>query len=281
MEKKKEGKGNLVTIISLALAAILVLFFPKIYAYIEKFGLPKVEDVKKTEVEEKKEIDQDLLDSLHYPVMRTNMYDKNTYYSLDKFTISDMSNDDILINAFLDIFEGNIVSYNGKVECTNKPMQFNVDYIELRIKNILSKNVKYTLTDFNVPEGLNTKYTGSWVYNRANKKYIYNGSCKKNTSSVRYYDLEQFVKAEYDKDDVIAYYYVGFAKVEKDNYTIYSDSKMTNQISSGKFESVQNLKEIYNNIDKSKKKAYKYTFKDTLCSYDEYCVYRGEWINGI
>ena len=135
MENKKEKNNTLFLIIMFIVVVILVLFLPKIYNYIQKQQLPKVE---KTEVqkEEKKEITEDILETIHYPIMRNSIYDSNTYYTLDKFTISNMSNNDILYNAFMDIYEGNIINSNRKGSCTNLSKEFNKDYIELRIKNI-------------------------------------------------------------------------------------------------------------------------------------------------
>ncbi len=52
---------------------------------------------------------------------------------------------------------------------------------------------------------------------------------------------------------------------------------MTNKIDEGILDS--DLNTIFNKIDNSKKKTYKYTFKDTICSYSEYCLYEGTWVS--
>ena len=283
MKKVEEVKdnGNLVVIISLIVVVILVLFFPSIYNYIETAKLPKIEKDDIEETNDKKMVDDEVLSNLHYPIMRSDMYDFNTYYSLSEFKISDMSNNDILLNAFLDIYEGNMTPYNGWVACSNDSKQFDVNYLELRIKNILGKNITYALEDFYVPEGLNTKYAGNWTYDFNNSRYIYNGLCNSNIGKTRYNDLLQFIKAEYNGSDVIVYYYVGFSKLEGNNYTIYSDAKMTNLISSGTLVTGDELSYIFNELDNTVKNIYKYTFKNSLCSYNEYCLYKGEWIDEL
>lgn len=278
---KKNNKNSIFTLVLLIIVIILVLLFPKIYEYIETLKLPKIESNNTNEVVEQKEVDEKVLESLHYPLMRNSVYNSQTYYTLDKFTVSDMSNNDVLYNAFLDIYEGNMTSYDGYTNCTTNSKQFNQDYIELRIKNILGKEVSYTLENFNVPEDADTSYVGAWNYDSSNQRFIYNGLCNSNTSSVKYYNLEQFIKAEYQDDDVIVYYYVGFAKVENNNYIIYSDALMQNEISSGTILDTNELNSLFEQLSDKDKKIYKYTFKNTLCSYQEYCLYEGEWVNEL
>ena len=276
---KKDNKSGVFIIILLSLIVILVLLFPKIYSIIEKSKLPKLDNLDNNTKEEVKTIDDELLSSLHYPIMRNSIYSKDTYYTLSTFKISDMSNQDILYNAFLDMYEGNIVDSTVKGQCVTEPKEFDSKYIKLRVNNILGKNVKYTLTDFSVPEDSTSNYKGTWTYDSANSKYIYNGYCENITYGSKYYNLEEYIKAEYDNDDVIVYKHVGFAKVDGSNYIIYSDAKMTDEIGKGTFTSVESLNDIFKSINKKNKKTYKYTFKDTLCSYNEYCLYEGKWVN--
>lgn len=278
---KKQKKSNIFVIVLLIIIVILVLFFPKIYGYIESLSLPKVEGVDTKNEETTKTIDDDLLSSLHYPIMRDSIYSKNTYYSLDTFTLKDMSNEDILYNAFIDMYEGNIIDSNVKGSCTNIYKEFNSDYIELRIKNILGKNLKYTLSNFTVPQDSNSNYKGMWTYDSSHNRFIYNGSCDNTNYKEQYYNLEEYIKAEYDKNDVIVYKYVGFAKVENGNYVIYKDAGMAKELKKGTFTSVDDLNNIFKSINKKDKKVYRYTFKNTLCSYNEYCLYEGKWVNGI
>ena len=282
MENKKEEKNSVLFIIILfAVVLVMVLFLPKIYSFIEQQKLPEVEKTEKDTKEEKKEITEEILESVHYPIMRNSVYDSNTYYSLDTFTISNMSNSDILYNAFMDIYEGNITSLNTTGTCTNNSKQFNVDYIELRIKNILGKNINYNLETFYVPEDADSNYTGTWTYDSSNSRFVYNGLCGSKATNTKYYDLEQLIKVEYEKKDIAAYYYVGFAKVEGSNYTIYKDANMTTELNKGTFTSVEDLNNVFENINKDNKQIYKYTFKNTLCSYNEYCLHEGKWINEL
>lgn len=284
MKKKEESSkkdNSMFLIIVFVVIIVLVMLLPKIHSYIESLTLPKVEKSEDVENKEEKIIDDELLSSLHYPIMRNSIYSSETYYSLNKFKVNNMSNKDILYDAFLDIYEGNIVTSNVYGECVSEPKEFSSEYLELRIKNILSKNINYTFESFYVPVDSSSPYKGRWDYDSVNKRFIYNAYCSSNTISVRYYDLEQYIKSEFKKDDLIVYKYVGFAKVEGNNYIIYSDAKMTNQIHSGTFTTVDDLNNAFNNLNNNVKKIYKYTFKDTLCSYNEYCLYEGEWVNGI
>ena len=275
----KKNNSNIFIIVLFLLIGIIVLFFPKIYSFIENSKLPQVGGNDSKTTEQAKTIDQELLDSIHYPIMRNSIYDSNTYYSLDKFSIKDMSNNDILYNAFVDMYEGNIVNSDIQGDCTTLSKEFSKEYIELRIKNILGKNISYTLTDFYVPEDSNSNYKGNWTYD--NSKYLYEGLCESKISDTKYYNLEEFIKAEYDKNDIVVYYYVGFAKVNGNNYTIYKDANMSSELKSGTFTTVEDLNNIFKSISTKDKNIYKYTFKDTLCSYNEYCLYEGKWVNEL
>lgn len=283
MQKNNDDSKNAIFIIVLlAVVAILVLFFPKIYDLINSFSMPEVEKIEIEEKEETKKIDESILETIHYPMMRTSIYDSNTYYALDKFTISNLSNNDILLNAFLDVYEGNMTSYEGIGTCTTISKQFNKDYLELRIKNILGNKINYKLDNFYVPEDLNSKYTGTWNYDSWNNRFVYVGLCNSKATNVKYYDLEELIKLEYEnKNDIVAYYYVGFAKVEGNNYVIYSDAKMTKELKKGTLTNAEGLDTIFKSVAKNNKQIYKYTFKNTLCSYNEYCLYEGKWINEL
>lgn len=277
----KNNNNGILIIVLLALAAVLVMFFPKIYDLVNSFSMPKVEELKTESKEENKEVSESILETIHYPMMRTSIYDSNTYYSLEKFTISSMSNNDILLNAFLDIYEGNMTSYEAVGTCTNISKQFNKEYLELRIKNILGNKISYTLESFYVPEDINTNYVGDWYYDSLNGRYIYNGLCSSRATNIKYYDLEELIKVEYENKDINAYYYIGFAKVEGNSYVIYKDAQMTEELTNGTLTTVEELDNIFKNINKNSKNIYKYTFKNTLCSYNEYCLYEGKWINEL
>ena len=280
MKKSNENNNILFIVILFVVVLVIVLFLPKIYNFIEQQKLPEVESTESNVVEENV-ITEELLESIHYPIMRNSIYDSNTYYSLDTFTVSDMSNNDILYNAFMDIYEGNITSLNTSGSCTSQSKQFNVDYMKLRIKNILGKSVQYILDTFYVPEDADSNYTGTWIYDNTNSRFVYDGLCSSKATNTRYYNLEDFIKAEYDNKDIIVYYYVGFAKVVDNSYTIYKDANMTIELSSGTFSTVEDLNSVFESIDKNKKGIYKYTFKNTICSYSEYCLYEGKWVNEL
>jgi len=276
------NKNGILIIVLLIVVTILVLFFPKVYDLINSFSMPKVENSVIEEKEEKKELDEGILETIHYPLMRTSIYNSNTYYSLDKFTIKDLSNEDILLNAFLDLYDGNITSYDGVGSCTLESKQFSRDYIELRIKNILSNKINYNLTNFYVPEDLDNKYLGNWIYDSYNGRFIYDGLCNSNATNIKYYNLEELIKIEYEnKKDIAAYYYVGFAKVEGNSYIIYKDANMTEELDKGNFVDLENLNNKFKSINKKQKNIYKYLFKNNLCSYNEYCLYEGKWVNEI
>ena len=277
---KKNNNGILI-IVLLALAAVLVMFFPKLYDLVNSFSMPKVEELEPESKEENKQVDESILEIIHYPMMRTSIYDSSTYYSLEKFTISSMSNNDILLNAFLDIYEGNMSSYEAVGTCTNISKQFNKEYLELRIKNILGNKISYTLESFYVPEDINTNYVGDWYYDNWNSRYVYNGLCSSRATNIKYYDLEELIKVEYENKDINAYYYIGFAKVEGNSYVIYKDAQMTEELTNGTLTNVDELNNIFKNINKNNKNIYKYTFKNTLCSYNEYCLYEGKWVNEL
>lgn len=282
-KNKKDNKENntIFIIILFAVVIILVLFLPKIYNLIETIKLPEVENKEELKKEDSKEISEEVLETIHYPKMRNSIYDSNTYYSLDKFTISNMSNNDILYNAFLDIYEGNMTSSGNIGRCSNVSKEFSRDYMELRVKNILGKNVNYTLDSFYVPEDSDSNYKGIWEYDSGSLKFIYNGLCESKITNTKYYNLEELIKAEYEKTDIAVYYYVGFAKVVDNNYYIYSDANMTKEINKGTFTNVEDLNNIFKSINKKDKKIYKYIFKNDLCSYNEYCLYEGKWVNEI
>lgn len=281
MEKKSEKNNSLFIIILFAVILVLVLFLPKIYEFIETERLPEVEKTEEKEEIKETKVDEETLESIHFPIMRNSIYDSNTYYSLETFTISNMSNNDILYNAFMDIYEGNMTSSNITGSCTSISKQFNVDYLELRIKNILGKNVKYNLESFYVPEDSNSNYKGTWVYDSSYSRFVYNGLCTSKAANTKYYNLEELISAKYEDSDIVVNYYVGFAKVVGNNYVIYSDANMTKEIYSGTFTSLEDLNNIFKSINKNNKKIYKYTFKNTLCSYNEYCLYEGKWVNEV
>lgn len=264
---KKENNIFLWVVFGIVVVAVFLL--PNAYSLISNLNKPKIEKGTTEKKEEVKVVTDEIIQDIHFPMMRNSKYSNATYYSLDTFKISDMSNADILYSAFKEVED---ISINNKT--------LKSAYIDLRIKNTLGKNVIYKLERFYVPQDSNSKYKGYWNYNASNKTFVHQGGNKNENKSVEYYDLMQKIKAEYDKRDIVIYYYVGFAKVTGNKYTIYSDPKMTNVLKEGTKDNVD-LNKVFESIDNKSKKVYKYTFKDTICSYSEYCLYEGKWINEL
>lgn len=273
MNSNKKG-NNVFIIVLLLIVVVAVFFFPTINKFVAKVTSPKVEqnDIEKPE---KKEFDEKIIEDVHFPIMRNSVYSTNSNYLLDKFTISNLSNNDILLNAFLDMHEGNIKSLGTPARCGGESATFDKKYIELRIKNILGRNLNYKLETFEVPEGNDTKYPGTWTYDGT--KFVYDGICNKNTNTTKYYDLKQLKEGKYEENDLILYYYLGFAKVEGNKYTIYSKADMKDEISSGEFVDLDSLQKIFESVDNKKKAIYKYVFKNDICTYSEYCLYEGSF----
>ena len=275
MNNDKKG-NNIFIIVLLIIVVVAVFFFPTINKYITKVNSPKVEK-NNSEVKKEKEFDKSIIEDVHFPIMRNSIYYESSNYLLDKFTISDIKNSEILLNAFLDMHEGNIISTDTPLSCGGMSATFDQKYLELRIKNILGRNINYKLESFEVPEGNNTKYPGTWTYDSANSRFVYEGLCNGNTSTVKYYDLKQLKEGKYVDNDLVLYYYVGFAKVEGNKYTIYSKANMKDEIGNGEFVDLDSLQKIYESISNDKKSIYKYVFKNNLCTYSEYCLYEGSW----
>lgn len=267
MKKNKSAKdSNTLVWVLLGVLIIGVFSMPYISKLIDKITESKPVHNKEEIIVEEKVVDEETLNDIHFPIMRTSKYSSNTYYNKDVFKISDMSNDDILYTAFTGIENVNI--NNNTLESK---------YIDLRIKNMLGKNVKYELTRFYVPQDAKSNYKGFWNYDANRKLFVYQGGNANENKSIEYYDLTSLKSAEYDNRDIIVYYYVLFAKVENNKYTLYSDPSMTNIISEGNMDVPLDV--IFENIDNSKKRVYQFRFKDTLCSYSEYCLYEGAWVD--
>lgn len=276
-------KNTIIMLLVFISIGVLIFFLPDIYNKVQELTAPKVEkiEIKKEEEKPKEEItlDSDLVKELTYPIMRNDKYSMDTYYSLDSFTVSNLTNNDILYNAFLDIYEGYFVDH-AAVGCTSNSKEFDASYMVSRIKNIIGKDVKYTLEDFNVPNVNNdTNYIGDWKYDSIADTFVFYGNCNKQNSGTMYYDLSKLYNLETSNNTLFLYHYVGFAKVDGNNYTIYKDINMTEEISNGTISDDSELDNIFNNLDMNNFRTYKYTFKKGLCSYDNYCFYKGEWVN--
>lgn len=270
---KNDKNNSLFILIVLFIGTTSVFFFPKIYDTLNTKSVPHIKLEKEEEIKEEKKITDELLEVVHFPKMRTSKYSDFTYYSLDKFKISDMTNNDILYNAFLDIYEKNIVASNYYGECTNEYKEFKPSYIEARVNNILGEKVQYNLEDFNVPVDSTSNYKGIWHYNGS--VYYYGGLCNSQDTSIEYYDLERQIDAKFDNDDLVITYYVAFAKVIGNDYVIYSDANMEKEIEHGSGD----VQDAFKSIDAKHLRKYEYRFRDPLCSYEDYCLYEGKWLN--
>lgn len=268
MKKNKKTNSNILVWVLCLIVIVFVFTLPYLQKFIDSFSTEKVEktpDIEKKQ--EKKVVDSETLNDIHFPIMRNSKYNFNTYYSLDSFKISDMNNADILYNAFMDIEQVNINNNS-----------FSSKYMELRIKNILGKSVNYKFDRFYVPIDANTNYKGYWNYDANRGLFVYQGGNNNENINIEYYDLTSLKSAEYDGDDIIVEYYVLFARLENNYYKIYSDSSMTNVVTEGSIIGTS-FDEVFNNIDNGDKKVYRFRFKNTLCSYKEYCLYEGAWVD--
>ena len=264
MTKNKKTDSNILVWVLCLIVIVFVFALPYLQNFIDSLSTEKVEKENIEQKEEKKVVDSETLADIHFPIMRNSKYSVNTYYSLDYFKIS---KNDILDNAFMDIEQINI---NNNA--------FSSKYMELRIKNILGKNVNYNYERFYVPIDANTNYKGYWNYDANSGLFLYQGGNNNENINIEYYDLTSLKSAEYVDKDIVVYYYVLFAKLENNYYTVYSDASMTNVVTEGSIIGTT-LDEVFNNIDNSKKKVYRYVFKNTLCSYSEYCLYEGAWVD--
>ena len=276
-------KDNVILIIVCVIIVTLgLVFMPSIYKYVteKKLGsneLNITEEKNKEETKEKITLESEILKELVYPVMHNDITTADTYYKLDEVSISDLSNNDILYNAFLQVYPGYFEDA-GTLGCANQSIKFSKNYIELRIQNIFGKDTGYNLTDFTVPTGSLSDYIGTFKYDSSNNQFIYYGNCNKTNTAVNYYDLKSIydVKMSEDENELKVYYYVAFLKVENNKYILYNDYNYTNEISNGNFESLDKISAMLSKLDVEK---YEYTFKKDICNYDSYCFYQGKWIN--
>ena len=266
-KNKKSNKSNIFLIVLCVIVILFVFLLPYLYDFITDLRMPKTGKSEEEIVEKEKVVDLEVLNDIHFPKMRNSKYNANSYYSLDTFKVSDMTNADILLNAFLDIEQVNINNNTFKSK-----------YMELRIKNILGKNVNYNFERFYVPQDANTNYKGYWNYDAGRGLFVYQGGNINENKGIEYYDLTSLKSAEYDNKDIIVEYYILFAKVQGNNYTIYSNPSMTNMVTEGTLDSVS-LDEVFDSLDNGTKKVYRFIFKKTLCSYSEYCLYEGAWVD--
>ena len=271
-------KNFIKVLILCIIVGIVIFYMPEIYKKLQEEDVKPIENTnKKIKNEKKQEItmDSEIVKNLTYPIMRNDSSNINSYYELDSFTFNDMSNSDILYNAFIDLYEGYIIDHES-VGCTNNSKEFASSYLKSRIHNVIDRNINYIDEDFNVYS--NSDYIGLWKYNSSSDSYIYYGNCNDNKSNITYYDIMYFYSLEVPSDNTIyLYYYIAFSKIEGNTYTIYSDAHMNYEILKGNIPN--DINEVYNSIDKRMLKKYRYIFKKGSCTYDNYCFNKGEWIN--
>lgn len=267
-------KNSFVFIVILfIIIGVLIYFLPDIYKKFQNMDVPKIEN-KKEEIKEevKKEkisIDSDIVKNITLPIMHSDKYLPDSYYNKNEFTINDMTNNDILYNAFLDIYEGYLKDHKS-VGCTNNSKEFDSSYLKSRIKNIIGKSVKYVLEDFSVPNIYkDNKYIGLWKYDSNSDSFIYNGDCSNKNNNIYYFEIMDLYKVDNNDDTLYLYYHIGFVKYDGGKYILYKDANYKEEVSSS-----QNV-----NFDISNLNPYKYTYKLGLCTYDNYCFYKGEWVN--
>ncbi len=304
-EDEKVGKSTIVILV-IALIVITVGIFGggKIYNFVLNMGRdsnhkPLDTNTNTNSNEQPLEtitLNSKILANFTYPIMRNSPYQKATYYAKDKITMSDLANNDILYNAFLNIPEVFYEDYKGRYTagkyCSDTAHQktFSAAYISTRINNLYTRDTKYKNATFVVPStNTKTTYVGTWVYDAKNNRYIYYGNCSGNqTGNVLYYDVISAYEASGTQNNTVidVNYYVAFAMVNASNkqYTIYSDAAMTNTLTSGTLTSNDYQKELntllatYANSNKEAVKKYKYTFSTLNCSYQDYCFTKGEWM---
>ena len=91
MKKNKKTNSNILVWVLCLIVIVFVFTLPYLQKFIDSFSTEKVEktpDIEKKQ--EKKVVDSETLNDIHFPIMRNSKYNFNTYYSLDSFKISDM-----------------------------------------------------------------------------------------------------------------------------------------------------------------------------------------------
>lgn len=302
-DNENTSNSNFLVIFGImAIVVIAFIFFlPQIKKTVSKDNKPKPISTSNSKEDKKVEIEKltlksDEVKNAKYPVFHTNSANKNTYLKQDKITVSNLSNNDILYNAFVDVYDGSMKYYKGSYDskyCGANSQKVSLDYryLELRIEGAFSRNTKYVHKDIVIPvNNPKTKYVGVWKYNKKGKYYVYYGNCNQKSSNVLYldinsiYDVDNKLVDEKNKiKEMYLYNYIGFVELNTSNknYIIYSDSSYTKKVSSGtlKTNNYENeLKEIVGNIGKDSLNKYEYTYSTSNCPYNEYCFKSGQWV---
>ena len=196
VNNRDSKSSKLVLVICAVVVLIAIILFPTISNILSKqkssSRRPSIDVEQPKEKEyEKITLESEVIGTLKYPIMHNDVTKKTNYYSKDKLTISDFSNNDILYNALVDVYEGNMAKYNGAYTgkyCggTSKKVSLDARYLRMRIENLYTKKAKYSLTNFVVPaNSKSTKYVGTWKYDKAKAKYIYYGNCGTTPTSMK------------------------------------------------------------------------------------------------
>lgn len=283
--------------VSLVLVIVAIACFPLIYDkandFFAKLGnsdyIPIPDEPEKQY--DKITMDSEVVKNLKYPVMHNDPATKDTYFSKDKISTSDFTNNDLLYRSLLDVLEGNMAPYSGKYSgkyCGSGATKVSLDgdYLELRLTGLFSRNVNYTLTDFTVPMNrLDTKYVGNWKYDAKNNRFIYYGCGTKTKTNLNYYDISVPYEVSTSEKNVNLYVdsYVAFALVntKSKEYILYKDAAYTEELSRGTLktnDASEELKTVVKDMDKASINKYKYTYTIDGCPYLDYCFAGGEWV---
>ncbi len=255
---------------------------------------PEPVETKKEEKKEEKRVyewtDKDIK-NITLPIMRNDINSSESYYKNSSMTIEGFTNNDILYNAFINEYSGNIGYYYGGYAaafCGNdsQKRELNAKYIDARVNNLFTKNAKFTHADFYVPLSSGSSYIGWWRYNASSHTYIYYGECNpQGIAGDLYYDVlvEDEIVTSDDSKTVYLTYNIGFARVLGDDYQIYKDANYTDLLISDTFKTndhEKELKDVYKEFVKNHKvNKYKYTYSTKNCSYSELCYISGEYTN--
>lgn len=264
-------RGTIILIITCIFIVVLgIISMPQIYKILNTSEVDVKDNKKsKNDTNTKEEINKDseIVSTLVYPIMHNDVSVTDNYYKNESIKVSDLSNNDILYNAFLNIYSGYI--NNDSV------ISFDSNYLVSRIENIFGPKTGYNIVDFTVPSGSLSEYTGVFNYDSTTKKYTFNKI--DNTNNTIYYDVKSIYDASSPNDNTITTSFnVAFVKIENNKYILYKDYNYTDEISSGDFTSMDALENMLTTLDTNK---YQYTFRKDTCNYDSYCFYEGKWLN--
>ena len=263
-------KGNIVLIIFCILIVVIgIVSMPYIYKKLNTSGVDIKDNNKDKKIEVKEEINKDseIITTLVYPIMHNDISIIDNYYKNSSMKVTDFTNNDILYNSFINIYQGYIND--------SDIISFDSNYLISRIENIFGPKTGYNLVDFTVPSGSSSKYQGIFKFDNISKKYILT-KVDYNTNIV-YIDVKKIYDASSPNENTITTSFdIAFVKLENGKYTLYRDYNYTDEISSGDFTDIETLENMLSTLDTKK---YQYIFRKDTCNYDSYCFTEGKWIN--